>query len=385
MSKLIRRSLSTLTARPLDHQEVRLRPAPIWSQMMVWSIIGTAVAGFGFAVMAKIDEVVVAPGMLQPRGAERPIKSSLAGVVGEILVQEGQRVSKGQPLLRLDHDVSEKRRSTVIQETQLEQDRLKGQAQAFKARADSLKAKTDALRQSMLTEQQILQQIEPLAKVGAVQQVQLLQQRNRVEQLRSEIAQAEANQREIEAESVRQSKDSLRSLTELDRQRVEVKQVQDEELLRSPLNGVVFDLVPSSSGYVVRPGETLLKVVPDGSLEAKVFFTNREVGFVKPGQRAQIRVDAFPFTQFGSINGRIKAVSVYALPANQQNGQPTFPGYVQLDRNYLERDGVHYQPGSGQSVQVNVVLRQKRVITLLTDVLDRAFDSLRRIRSANSP
>ena len=385
MSKLIRRPLSTLTARPLDHQEVRLRPAPIWSQMMVWSIIGTAVAGFGFAVMAKIDEVVVAPGMLQPRGAERPIKSSLAGVVGEILVQEGQRVTKGQPLLRLDHDVSEKRRSTVIEETQLEQDRLKGQAQAFKARGDSLRSKTDALRQSMLTEQQILRQIEPLAEVGAVQQVQLLQQRNRVEQLRSEIAQAEANQREIEAESVRQSKDSLRSLTALDRQRVEVKQVQDEELLRAPLDGVVFDLVPSSSGYVVRPGETLLKVVPDGSLEAKVFFTNREVGFVKPGQRAQIRVDAFPFTQFGSINGRIKAVSVYALPANQQNGQPTFPGYVQLDRNYLERDGVHYQPGSGQSVQVNVVLRQKRVITLLTDVLDRAFDSLRRIRSANSP
>ena len=385
MSKLIRRSLSTLTARPLDHQEVRLKPAPMWSQMMVWSIIGTAVAGFGFAVMAKIDEVVVAPGILQPRGAERPIKSSLAGVVGQIFVQEGQRVSKGQPLLRLDHDVSEKRRSTVVRETQLEQERLRGQADAFKARADSLRSKTDALRQAMLTEKQILQQIEPLAKVGAIQQIQLLQQRNKVQELLSEIAQAEANQREIQAESVRQSKDSLRSLTELDRQSVEVKQVQDEELLRSPLDGVVFDLVPSSSGYVVRPGETLLKVVPDGSLEVKAYFTNREVGFVKPGQKAQIRVDAFPFTQFGSITGRIKAVSGYALPATQQNSQPTFPGYVKLDRNYLDREGVHYQVGSGQSVQVNVVLRQKRVITLLTDVLDRAFDSLRRIRSANSP
>lgn len=385
MSKLIRRSRETLTARPLDHQEVRLKPAAIWSQMMVWSIITTAVAGFGFAVMAKIDEVVVAPGMLQPRGAERPIKSSLAGVVGQILVEEGQRVTKGQPLLRLEHDVSEKRKSSVETQTQLEQERLLGQNQAFKARTDSMRSKTEALRQAMATEQQILQQIEPLATVGAIQQVQLLQQRNKVQELRSQIAQAEANQREIEAEAVRQSKDTLRSLSDLDRQRVEVKQVQDEELLRSPLDGVVFDLVPSSAGYVVRPGETLLKVVPDGSLEAKVFFTNREVGFVKKGQKAQIRVDAFPFTQFGSITGGIKAVSVYALPATQQNGQPTFPGYVHLDRNFLEREGVRYQVGSGQSVQVNVVLRQKRVITLLTDVLDRAFDSLRRIRSANSP
>ena len=385
MSKLIRRSRETLAARPLDHQEVRLKPAAIWSQMMVWSIIATAVAGFGFAVMAKIDEVVVAPGMLQPRGAERPIKSSLAGVVGQILVEEGQRVTKGQPLLRLEHDVSEKRKSSVETQTQLEQERLLGQNQAFKARTDSIRSKTEALRQAMATEQQILQQIEPLATVGAIQQVQLLQQRNKVQELRSQIAQAEANQREIEAEAVRQSKDTLRSLSELDRQRVEVKQLQGEELLRSPLDGVVFDLVPSSPGYVVRPGETLLKVVPDGSLEAKVFFTNREVGFVKKGQKAQIRVDAFPFTQFGSITGGIKAVSVYALPATQQNGQPTFPGYVHLDRNFLEREGVRYQVGSGQSVQVNVVLRQKRVITLLTDVLDRAFDSLRRIRSANSP
>ena len=78
MSKLVRRSIETLAARPLDPQEVRLRPAPFWSQALVWTIIGTASAGFVFAVLAQIDEVVVAPGMLQPRGAERPIKSPLA-------------------------------------------------------------------------------------------------------------------------------------------------------------------------------------------------------------------------------------------------------------------------------------------------------------------
>jgi len=106
---------------------------------------------------------------------------------------------------------------------------------------------------------------------------------------------------------------------------------------------------------------------------------------VKAGQLAQVRVDAFPFTQFGSIPAKIKALSVYALPADQQNPEPRFPGYVELQRSYLERDGRRYQVGSGQSVQVNVVLRQKRVITLLTDVLDRAFDALRRIRSTSAP
>lgn len=385
MSKLVRRSVSTLAARPLDPQEVRLRPAPVWSQALVWTIIGTAMAGFGFAVMAKIDEVVVAPGTLQPQGAERPIKAPLAGEVAQILVTEGQVVQAGQPLLRLDPDVSAKRRTTVAEQTRLERQRFVGQSQAVQARERSLSARIQALKEAKDTELQILRQIEPLAREGGIQQMQVLQQRNRVQQLRSDIAQAEANLQEVQAELVRQRQESLRNLSDLDRQRVEVQEVQQQELLRAPVTGVVFDLVPSSSGYAVTPGEVLLKVVPQGNLEAKVFFSNREVGFVKPGQEAQVRVDTFPFTQFGSIPGRIKAVSAYSLPADRENAQPRFPGYVRLARNYLERDGRRYQVGSGQSVQVHVVLRQKRVITLLTDVLDRAFDSLRQIRSSSAP
>jgi hemolysin D len=384
MSKLVRRSIDTLATRPLDPQEVRLRPAPVWSQALVWTIIGTAVAGFGFAVMAKIDEVVVAPGTLQPQGAERPIKSPLAGVVDQILVREGARVRKGQPLIRLDPDVSEKRRSTVQVQTKLERQRFEEQTRAVEARQESLDARIDALRQAMATESQILLQIEPLSQQGAVQQVQVLQQRNRVQQLRSEIAQAEANQREVQAELVRLRQESLRNLTDLDRQRVEVREAQEQELLVAPVDGVVFDLVPSSPGYAVSPGETLVKVVPNGQLEAKVFFSNREVGFVKPGQEAQVRVDAFPFTQFGSIPARIQAVSAYSLPADAQNAQPRFPSYVRLERNHLERNGKEYAVGPGQSVVVNVILRQKRVITLLTDAVDRAFDSLRRIRSSST-
>ncbi|MBM5800285.1 MAG: HlyD family efflux transporter periplasmic adaptor subunit [Cyanobacteria bacterium K_DeepCast_35m_m2_023] len=385
MSQLVKRSAATLAARPLDPQEVRLRPAPLWSQALVWAIIGTATAAFGFAVMAKIDEVVVAPGTLQPQGAERPIKSPLAGVVTTLYVKEGERVVQGQPLLRLDPDVSAKRSSTLVEQTRLERQQASEQTRAFAARADSLRAKQEALRQAMVIEQQILKQIEPLAAVGAMQQVQVLQQRNWVQQLRSDIAQAEANLREVQAELVRQRQESLRNLADLDRQRVEVKEVQDQELLRAPLDGVVFDLVPSSSGYAASANETLLKLVPGGKLEAKVFFSNREVGFVKAGQQAQVRVDAFPFTQFGSIPATIKAVSGYALPADQHNPEPRFPGYVQLQRDFLARDGRRYAIGPGQSVQVNVVLRQKRVITLLTDVLDRAFDALRRIRSTSAP
>ena len=114
MSDLIRRAQSALQAKPLNYQEVRLKPAPVWSQAVVWTIIGTASLGFVFAVSTKIDEVVVALGDLQPLGDSRPIMSPAPGVVSQIFVKGGQTVSVGTPLLSFDPDINEKRKTCLL-------------------------------------------------------------------------------------------------------------------------------------------------------------------------------------------------------------------------------------------------------------------------------
>jgi HlyD family secretion protein len=372
---------SLLAMRGVNPQEVRLKPTPIWSQALIWTIIGTASLAFLYAIFAKIDEVVLAPGELQPLGAERPIKAPFAGVVKEILVKEGQEVRANEPLLRLDADVSVKRAETLKAQIKLERTRFNEESRSIEARAQSLKERTDGLTRSLRTENLIYSQIAPLASQGGIQKVQLLQQRNRVEQLQSEIAQSRANLQEVQAQLLKMKQESLRELADLDRQLAEVRDTQDKEELRSPLSGVVFGLVPSSPGYAASAGETLVKVVPGGVLEAKVYLSNRDVGFVKPGMPAQIRVDTFPFTQFGAITGTLKAIGSLPLPPDEQNPQPRFPAYVRLDRDYLSRGAQRFPVSSGQSVQVNLILREKRVITLLTDASSKMFDSLRRIRS----
>ena len=372
---------SALTLRPVNPQEVRLKPTPVWSQALIWTIIGTACLAFIYAIFAKIDEVVLAPGELQPLGAERPIKAPFAGVVKQILVKEGQQVSANQQLLRLDPDVSGKRADTLREQIRLERTRFHEESRSIEARAQSLRERTDGLTRLLRTEKMIYSQIAPLASQGGIQKLQLLQQRNKVEQLESEIAQSRANLQEVEAQLLKMKQESLRELADLDRQLTEVRDTQDKEVLRAPLSGVVFDLVPSSPGYAASAGETLVKVVPGGVLEAKVYLSNRDVGFVKQGMPAQIRVDTFPFTQFGSIPGSLKTIGTLPLPPDEQNPQPRFPAYVKLERDYLSRGSQRFPVSSGQSVQVNLILREKRVITLLTDAADKMFDSLRRIRS----
>ena len=373
---------SSIVVSSLSPQEVQLRPAPVWSRALAWTIISTASFGFIFAIFAKIDEVVLAPGELQPLGAERPVKAPFAGVIKDIVVKEGQKVIAGDTLLKFDADVSRKRKETLETQIKLENKRFEEESRAVKARKRGVVARLNGFKRSLSTESGIYENILPLAEIGAMQQTEVLRQRNKVEQLDSEVQQSEADLEEVEAQLNKLEQESLREISDLERQLVEVQDTITKEKLTAPVSGIVFGMVPSSAGYAASAGETLVKVVPGGEIEAKIYITNKDVGFMQPGMKAQIRVDAFPYTQFGSITGALKSVGTLPLEPDQQNPMPRFPAYVKIDKEYLEKDGEKYNISAGQSVQVNLILRDKRVISLLTDAVQKALDSLTRIRSS---
>jgi len=378
-----------------DLQEVRLRPAPTWSRALTWGIIGTASFGFIFALVTRIDEVVPAQGQLEPVSSLKPIKAVQAAVVDEIFVKEGQLVKPGQPLIRFDTDKSVAQASTLQMQQGLEQQRFGEQVrtsaarrQAQAAKRDSLLAKRNSDVLTLRNEQEILARYEPLARQGALPELQYLQQRNRIQQIQSEIAQAEAEIRQTEAEIsevdanlLKERKESEQQQVSLARQGVEARETLQTEVLKAPVAGRVFNLIPTSPRYAVSPGEELLKIVPDGSLQAKVYVTSKDVSFVKPGKRAEVRLDSYPFTEYGSIIGKVKRIGTEALPATEQNPQPRFPVIVTLETQSLYRNGRAYPLKSGETVTTNIILRDKRVITLLTDVIDRALDALRPIKS----
>ena len=373
---------SSLAVRPLNPQEVQLRAAPLWSKALAWTIISTASLGFIFAVFAKIDEVVLAPGELQPLGAERPVKAPFAGVIKDIVAKEGQKVSTGDTLLRFDADVSRKRKETLETQIKLERKRFEEESRAVEARKRGVVERLNGLKRSLNTESSIYTNIIPLAEIGAMQLTELLRQRNKVEQLESDAQVVKADLEEVEAQLNKLKQESLREISELERQMVEVEDTITKEKLSAPIAGIVYGMIPSSAGYAASAGETLVKVVPGGEIEAKIYITNQDVGFMKPGMKAQIRVDAFPYTQFGSITGSLKSVGTLPLEPDQQNPMPRFPAYVKIDKDYLEKDGEKYEISAGQSVQVNLILRDKRVISLLTDAVQKALDSLTRIKSS---
>ena len=195
-----------------------------------------------------------------------------------------------------------------------------------------------------------------LSQVGGIQKLQYLQQEKRVTELEYEIKQLEANIKEIQFNEAATN-------------------------LRSPVKGRVFNLSAISTGYAATLGETLLNIVPDGEVEAKIYISNKDIGFVKPNMDAEIRLDAFPFTQYGSLKGKVLSIGDEVLPPDQMNTMPRFPAYVKLNKQKLTKDDETFDLRSGYSVTVNLVVRNKPIISLFIDPINEALDNLRGIKN----
>ena len=361
--------------------EVRYAAAPTWTRALQWAIVGCIGFGITYSVFARIDEVVIARGELKGIGAERPIRAPFSGVVSGIPVTEGELVNQGQVLIQFDSEVSNERLRSLEHQKELESRRLKKEILAFEARIDSLQVQLKSLQKTLKLEESIIDRMTGMVNQGAIAEVQYLKQKNQLQELQSEIAQTEAILREVQAESIKSEQQIQRELSDLERQIVEAKKSKEYESLRAPVKGYVFDLIVASPGYAARSGETLLKIVPDGTLEASVFITNADVGFLRPKMPAQVRVDAYPFTQYGEIPGELKRVGKQSLEPDQQNSEPRFPVQVILKRQYLEKRDKRFAVANGQSVSVNFIVRDKPVISLVTDAVEKALDALRGIKT----
>ena len=96
---------------------------------------------------------------------------------------------------------------------------------------------------------------------------------------------------------------------------------------------------------------------------------------------AEIRLDAFPFTQYGSLKGKVLSIGDEVLPPDQMNAMPRFPAYVKLNKQKLTKDDEAFDLRSGYSVTVNLIVRNKPIISLFIDPINEALDNLRGIKN----
>ncbi len=174
--------------------------------------------------------------------------------------------------------------------------------------------------------------------------------------------------------------DNQNRISELGSQISQTQQQLTYQNLEAPITGKIFD-VQASPGFVANPTQKLMKIVPQDNLIAEVFITNRDIGFVKEGMTVDVRIDSFPFAEYGDIEGEIISIGSDALPPDQTYDFFRFPAKIKLDSQTLNTNGREIPLQSGMSVSTNIKLREdRRVISLFLERFTKEVESLKNVR-----
>ena len=158
------------------------------------------------------------------------------------------------------------------------------------------------------------------------------------------------------------------------------KEGLDYHIIKSPSQGVVFQIVSTKPGTVVGPKDIILKIVPSEELIAKVDITNRDIGFISQGLPAEVEVDTFPKREFGFIKGEVYFVGSDALPPTETKGFYSFPAKISLEKQNLSIRGKDVTLQSGMSVSANIKIRKRRVINIFLDNLLGPIEKMKEVR-----
>ena len=193
--------------------------------------------------------------------------------------------------------------------------------------------------------------------------------------------------------------DARRKADDLAQDVAKSKQKLEERFLRSPVAGTVQQLAVHTIGGVVTPAQQLMTIVPEESkLVVEAMVSNQDIGFVKPGQQAEIKIDTFNFTRYGLLNGKVLSVSQDAIAQDNQadksktdasSGSPAdssepkgqqlvYSARISLENTKMLVDGHYVNLGPGMAVTAEIKTDSRRVIEyLLSPLLRYKQDSLR--------
>ena len=365
-----------------DHDESVLEQPRQWMQAITWGLIGTTAFGVAWLCIAKTQEIVVATGKLDPLGAVKEIQMPVGGIADKILVKDGDQVKAGQVLMRLDTETSSQQLKSNVQNISLKEEQLKLKLSELKRFQEQNDEEVRMLESNLKLENEILSRFKTLADQGASSDLQFLQQRNKVEEVRGRLSQVKVErlrQTAILQQGVQQLKSEL---SQLQAQRTEAEVTLKYQALRSPVDGVVFDLQPRSSGYAAQSTETVMKIVPFDKLQANVEVPSRDIGFVRVGMPADISIDSFPSTNFGVLQGTVESVGSDALAPDQQKQRDEYryPTTIKLSSQQLKiKSGQQLPLQVGMSLTANIKLRKVTYLQLLLGSFQDKADSLREI------
>ncbi len=424
----------------MEHQflpavlEIQETPPSPLGRAIIGLIIVFFISALLWGIVSKIDIVAVASGKIIPNGHVKVIQPLEIGTVTAIHVREGKSVQKGDVLIDLDPSTilaeitqltgeldfarqqskrlqwlvkQQDTRETVIDEWddpvlrsqwQEYQDRLdtlysekhKSQAEfaAAKQQAEKLAAILPIITQRSTNEKTLADKgLFPKQKHLETEQQRLTSyydlksQKNRVHEIKQILAGIDAQIRHYRSDfaktNLEKHEEVERQLRNIEQELIKTRGRLKAQHLIAPINGIVQQLAMHTVGGIVTPAQELMIIVPQSAqLEIEAYVENKDIGFVHEGQSVAIKLDAFPFTKYGLLDGEIVDLSDDAV-SDEDKGL-IYKARVSLKQTHISVDGKQVKLGPGMAASVEIKTGQRRLVEFfMAPLLKYKHESIR--------
>jgi hemolysin D len=413
-------------------QEMPVHPAP---RRAIWAILALFTAALAWSILGQVDIVAVASGRVVVSDGTKVIQPLEAGIVKAIHVRDGSRVRGGQVLIELDPTTAAAdsqavlaQRTAALAEAQrtealalalvapsgdfpLATPKLPADSQTqaewadIRARLSRLAAEITRRQAEGGTARETLAKLQttlPLARQREADVAGLAEQgfiashagqdrtRERIEMERDLATQqarvAEAQAAVAESAQIRSAyvAETRRALSDrLTKARLELTQLEQQgnkathreriTQLQSPVNGTVQQLAIRTPGGVVTPAQALLVVVPDeAEVTAEVVIENKDIGFVRAGQTAEVKVETFNFTRYGTLPATVKSVAADAVQDEKRGS--LFPATLVVRQTEINVDGRMVRLSPGMTITAEIKSGRRRVISYLLSPIQQSWN-----------
>lgn len=391
-----------------DTKSAFLSKSTFMSHAILYALIVLLVIGLVWAYFGKVEQVTIGEGKVIPSSQVKIIQSLDGGIISQLPVKEGQEVKKGQIVARLDDtryrsDFRERyakylallasnarlqaelqNKSTVDFPAELIQENptlVRQERELFETETHSIKEEIALLENSLALANRELEMYKPLVEKGIVAQVEYLRAQRNTNDIRNKILEKKNHFRESTGDELSKVNSDLAVVTE---ELTSLRDKLDRATLYSPVNGIIKKLNVVTIGGVVTPGLNIMEIVPiEDSLLVQAHVKPKDIAFVEVGQPASVKIAAYDYSIYGSLDGTVEYISPDAIEEPKAAGQDAHIYYlvnVRTKKGYVGNNKNKLPIIPGMTATINIMTGEKRVLDYLLKPLFKAKEEALRER-----
>ena len=349
----------------------------------------------------KLEEITRGNAKVIPSSREQIIQSLEGGILSALMVKEGDVVTQGQPLLRIDPTKAkasyqegqnkalalratasrlraEARGTTLQFSADVKQlpELVKNETNTYQAKRQALEQSTATIKRSKELIGRELAMTEPMAAKGLVSEIELLRMRRQVNELELQIQERFNKYRADAANELNRVEAELSQTTEV----VGARQDQVKRTtINAPLRGTVKNIRMNTIGGVVQPAQDIMEIVPlEDRLLVEAKIRPHDVAFLRPGLPAMVKISAYDYSIYGGLEGEIELISPDTLREERKTEEENYYRVLVRTKNStLMNNGKALPIIPGMTASVEIRTGEKSVLDYILKPVLKAREALR--------